>query len=410
MKKLLLFISVFTSISFTQNFDCTGGRYYTPVFSAIDSIKNVTYGNAATFSGPQSLECNIYMPSGDTETERPVIILAHGGSFISGDLNDPGTNTTCRWLARMGYVAISMEYRLVNLGEFATAGLSAEVFFMRHVYKSIHDQKAMIRFLRKSYAESSNPYKINPNVIIVGGFSAGAILAINNTYMDTPAKVPSTIILADDGGFEGASGNPGYSSIPQAVLNFCGALKDSVHLEAGDQPMMSIHGTADDIVPYGFGTAYAGPLAVTTVHGSASLHARALNVGVTNPFKTYVGAGHCAFWETPEQSDTTFQFVADFLQEQICVQNLFIENNDHGILYSVYPNPTSDELTIDIPGNEFDCSLEIINSIGQVVYTSTIPMHTNITNISLTNIEAGNYIVKLKSSNRTSTKKLVIVK
>ena len=63
---------------------------------------------------------DIYEPVGDTSALRPVVILAHAGDFLPPILNqspygskeDFAVAETCRQLARRGFVAISMEYRI----------------------------------------------------------------------------------------------------------------------------------------------------------------------------------------------------------------------------------------------------------------------------------------------------------
>src|SRR5690606_19261607 len=113
--------------------DCTGGRYYTEIFSTLDSAVNITYGQAPN---GQSLELDYWKPSGDMETNRPLIIMAHGGSFIGGSKEDLAIRMLCRMYARMGYVAVSMEYRLLTLDSvFMTSNL--ERTFLQHVYRSV---------------------------------------------------------------------------------------------------------------------------------------------------------------------------------------------------------------------------------------------------------------------------------
>ncbi len=64
---------------------CGGGRYISEVFTAIDSTAGVLYGNNTTFGGNnQDLFMDIYEPVGDTAPMRPAVVLAFGGSFITG--------------------------------------------------------------------------------------------------------------------------------------------------------------------------------------------------------------------------------------------------------------------------------------------------------------------------------------
>ena len=64
---------------------CNNGRYSTDVYSTYSVTSNITYGKNVTFSGTtQTLTLDFYEPTADTAHYRPLIIWAHGGSFISG--------------------------------------------------------------------------------------------------------------------------------------------------------------------------------------------------------------------------------------------------------------------------------------------------------------------------------------
>jgi len=404
MKKIFtIFVGLFAvSIAFGQ--DCTGGRYYTEIFSTLDSTMNTTYGIAP--SG-QSLEFDLWKPSGDAATDRPVIILAHGGSFIAGSKDDATIRALCRHFARMGYVAVSMEYRLLGLDSvFLSTNL--EKTFLNHVYRAVHDQMALVRYFRKNHSEG-NSLGINPNLIIVGGISAGALLSIHTTYMDDPAKLPALIDLGIDGGFYGASGNPGFSSVPQAVINYCGAIKDTLILEAGDQPFVSIHGTADDVVPYG--TDYARPMPgvdLTLISGSGDMKKRADHIGVPNPLHTYYGAGHCEFWNTAAKIDTTTQFVQNFLEQQICVAHLYQEELSNKLYVATYPNPTNSVLNVDLGFTSHDVNLQIINAQGTVVWTKKLAAGTQQVSIQeFEKLATGVYWLKIDAGDRNNVQKII---
>ena len=70
---------------------------------------------------------------------------------------------------------------------------------------------------------------------------------------------------------------------------------------------------------------------------------------------------------------------------------------------SIYPNPTKDNLTIETNTNT-EQRLEIINLIGQTVYTNIINRKTTINTSAFTN---GVYILKLSSDKETVVKKFV---
>ena len=58
---------------------------------------------------------DIYQPTGDNVTHRPLVILAHGGSFVNGTRSsDYPITALCADLAHKGYVTVSIDYRLID--------------------------------------------------------------------------------------------------------------------------------------------------------------------------------------------------------------------------------------------------------------------------------------------------------
>lgn len=336
---LSLCFAVFLSVHAQS--ECDGGRYQTAIFQQVNVSSDISYGQAVNSDNfTVDLLCDIYEPAGDNATNRPVVIMAHGGSFYAGNKTaDSSITYFCRELAKHGYLTVSMNYRLENpLNIFTSSDI--EKTFLEAVYRAVHDQKALIRFLRKSVAEQNNPYGIDPTRIIVGGNSAGAILSLHNAYLDEAAKVPSKIDTAALGGLEGDSGNPGYSSIPQAVVNLCGALGDSIWLESGDQPFVSLHGDQDDVVPHNTGVADPG-IPIMTVDGSASLKLRADNQGVNNSFYSLVGAGHSPQNGSSAYMDTVFTYARDFLADLVCNGSLNLTPIAESDQATPFPNPST---------------------------------------------------------------------
>lgn len=142
-------------------------------------------------------------------------------------------------------------------------------------------------------------------------------MALQTGYLDKASEVPAYIGLADLGGLEGNSGNPGYSSTVRGVINLCGALGRPAWIEPGNVPLVSLHGTADAVVPYGAGTV-GGGLPPQKVYGSSILHARATTVGIVNRLYTFKRAGHVPYSGGSAAAlaymDTTTRVVRDFLR------------------------------------------------------------------------------------------------
>ncbi|MEM6652199.1 MAG: hypothetical protein AAF582_06325, partial [Pseudomonadota bacterium] len=95
-------------------------RYIDPIFSAINVQTGIEFA--------PGLFLDIYMPAGDTATDRPVMIAASGGGFVVQDRTN--VEPIARAFAQRGYVAATMDYRVLaaqpmTADELAIAGVRA---------------------------------------------------------------------------------------------------------------------------------------------------------------------------------------------------------------------------------------------------------------------------------------------
>jgi poly(3-hydroxybutyrate) depolymerase len=282
-------------------------RYNSLVFSAVDVTRNIEYGSSVTQAGAtKQLTMDIYQPKDDTESNRPMIILAHGGGFQGGSKEDMQELAT--YFAQSGYVAASINYRLLDAAHSSDA-------MKRAVIDAVFDMKAAVRFMVKD-AETNNEYKINKNKIFVGGYSAGAFMSLHYAYMtsiDDLSLFESnglTDYVNANGGMSGNSGNDGYSDAIKGVINIAGALIKAEMVDANEPVLYSVHGTADDVVPYLQGDS-DGSGVIT--EGSGLIHPLADQVGLTNQLKAIDGGDHGVFFECDECQRGARQFVFDNL-------------------------------------------------------------------------------------------------
>ncbi|MGD1845167.1 MAG: alpha/beta hydrolase, partial [Salibacteraceae bacterium] len=249
MKKLYLFLCAMMAGTFTltAQTDCSNGRYGQELFSNVTVTSDIVYGNNLPLSNlAEDLMLDIYEPQGDTDNNRPLVIVAHGGSFVGGSKDGVDVVPICEDLAKRGFVVASISYRLgienLLLGPDSTDGAEA-------VIRGTHDGKAAVRFFRKDVAENNNTYRIDTDNIYFGGVSAGGFIALNVAYFDKDSEIPSYVDTSKpnvDGTAEGNSGNPGYSSEVKAIFNVAGAIADTNWMEAGDVPVISLHGDQDN--------------------------------------------------------------------------------------------------------------------------------------------------------------------
>lgn len=261
-------------------------RYRNQLFDEV----NVT---TVEYSDVHGLQMDIYTPAGDNETNRPLVILAHGGAFVYGDRQIGEMQHWCTRLAQRGYVAASISYRLAG----SVLDMLDTLSSMDVVLKAVGDGKAAVRWFRKS-AASGNPFNIDPNRIFAGGTSAGAVLYLHAAYMDDTLSLAPHIraLVRANGGLAGNGGNSGYPDEVSGIINLSGGLHRTSWLEAGEPPLVSAHGSLDGTVPFGCGDVFQGSLPgydLVDLCGSQELHNRAQQVGVESRFKVFPGADHC---------------------------------------------------------------------------------------------------------------------
>ena len=310
--------SLFLSSAGHAQSDCDGIRYrYTSAFENTSVSYDHPYGsNLNAFGVDEDLVFDFYEATGSMETDRPLIIIAHGGFFLAGSNDGADVVPLCEDLARMGYAVASISYRLgvANI-------LDLENELVRAVWRGVHDGRAAIRYFRQSALDEGNPWGIDPDRIFLGGVSAGGFIALHHAYVDQESEIPANIdqsLPGLGGGLEGLSGNPGVSSDVAGIFNICGALKDSDWIAAGDEPVVSVHGTADATVPFGSDMVSLMGFPVTQVDGSSVVHQQAEAVGLTHCFVSIEGADHVPHVTDAAAYDLTLSTVSGALSSWLC--------------------------------------------------------------------------------------------
>lgn len=397
---------------------CDGLRYIYNRFSE-DEVKMTTvqFGQNTDILGlPVNLMMDVYEPKMDEVTKRPLIIFAYGGAFISGSRQDVAD--ACRDFARKGFVAAGIDYRLYSI----FAGLPDSIDVLDAIVKATHDMKASVRFFRQD-AATVDQFHIDPDRIYVGGVSAGAITALHAAYLDDDDTLPTHFadILTENGGLEGESGNPDYSSIAQGIINLSGALYKHEWLDAGEGFLVSMHGTDDPIVPYLHGIATADinglPIPFVSLEGSGLINARATQLGVPNYLLSVAGGMHEDIYLDPSYEAFRIQYTLEgslFIYEQVCPGVAILPNAilevDKVPAVNIFPNPAASgqELTLQWPGAHPVRQVEVLGGMGRSLYSQPASGHQLLLNLS----EPGVYWVRVywqDDNLRPEVRKVVVV-
>src|SRR5690554_6494273 len=78
------------------------------------------------------------------------------------------------YLAKKGYVSVAIDYRVgLNMASMDPAEI------IKAAYRGIQDTKAAVRFIRAN----ADAFKINTDEIFLCGYSAGAIISLNQSLI-----------------------------------------------------------------------------------------------------------------------------------------------------------------------------------------------------------------------------------
>ncbi|MFT3933013.1 MAG: alpha/beta hydrolase [Chitinophagaceae bacterium] len=306
MNKLHVFLSiVIMATSVISRAQETPVIFKDFVFKNVTVRKNLLYRNSS-IAGVKEKYCqfDFYEPADDKNHRRPLIIWLHGGGFKFGKKTSGGIPLWGKTFAQRGYVCASINYRLSKkhpLKNFED--------LVEGCADAIEDLKQAIDYFKQHAAD----YGIDTNTIILGGNSAGGMIALQAAYSN-PGQIKAFVHKSDTTTETYDEQKP----IPvAAAINFWGAMFNLKWLQNAAVPIVSVHGKKDGIVPYDNKNG---------IYGSMAIRRAADSLQIPNAIKLYESYSH----ELQKHFNPLFagrpakkrwleagQFVADFLYKEV---------------------------------------------------------------------------------------------
>jgi len=252
------------------------------------SDPDIIYGIQRNFAGiDDTLLMDIYKPEGDTNCQRPLLILVHGGSWVAGSKNDPNIVFLAQEMARKGYVVAAINYRLgthktsnYSLYWACNTSISAPCAYIadsseivRAIYRGMQDTKGAVRFMK----ERSSIDSTDINNVFLAGESAGGFNVLAAAFLQNEMYKPDDCFLIPDaespdadlisclpsgysldrpdlGSVEGDLHTGSMNSSIKGVANFYGGMLDPTWIEtATEKPAMYLfHQGSDVVVDYNY--------------------------------------------------------------------------------------------------------------------------------------------------------------
>jgi pimeloyl-ACP methyl ester carboxylesterase len=200
----------------------------------------------------------------------------HGGGFRFGSRKAAGALFWCTGFARRGYLCASIDYRMT-----VKKTLTSFPALVKGCAIAVEDAREAVAYFKANYKR----WNIDTNRIILGGNSAGGIIALQAAYSRPADLAKLTGDTAQS--FAGDPGDGASSSLPggvAAVINFWGAMFETGWLNNARVPIVSVHGSNDHIVPPGRKGDH--------FFGSLSIHEKADSLSIPNRLKIFEGYSH----------------------------------------------------------------------------------------------------------------------
>ena len=242
-----------------SSFTARATSYLSPDFGT-QVTANLLYGTGAINNGAGTLDLYLdyYEPTDigvPVPATSPGILLIHGGSFIQGDKADLGFLANI--YASYGYRVLSINYRLAgDLPPLEPGPAQHAVDLPPEIHPAVNagykDSPTAMNWMLANAASLD----IDPCRGAIGGYSAGAGIALAEAYYDPPV-----------------------SRNPKAVLDFMGGLAggESVLTSTNLPPAFIVHDPADSVAPF---------------YWDANLAAKLTELGVYHEFWMPMGVGH----------------------------------------------------------------------------------------------------------------------
>ncbi len=301
--------------------------------------EGLAHNSSSTSPFAIPLKLDIYSPD-NSNSKRPLFMFIHGGGFNGGTKTKPEIVDMANYYASRGWVFVSVDYRTAEeLGKISGmtpenvqiyytgiapkewianaiegAENSDQVKQVTAMYMAQRDSKAALRWL----VANANTYKIDKDLITVGGASAGAITTIA-LGISNEEDFRDEIMTSDDATLSTTNLHATYDV--KSMVYFWGSnLKldvfemtyDLFRYDSKDPELFMAHGTAVDSV-----TPYTEALELQDIYDSLGVYSKLETILLPDGS----AAGHGA-WNGQVGGKGLSELTFDFLIER---QNISID-------------------------------------------------------------------------------------
>ena len=272
-------------------------RYTDIVFDSTNSHKDIVYKSTYhtkfltegedysidyNLTSPTDLKLNVYEPSGDSLAHRPLLIFVYGGGWIFGDRYQQ--EEAAIDYARRGYVTMTLDYTMMP-PDIAIEPPVPDPDYS--VYSWLMYNSSNDIYEAYSWAlQHSDVYRIDPDRVGLGGWSAGGVLVNTLGHMN---------VSPEPTGIKGILGISGV--LPAGLVN--------VPPLSGWRVFDADYHPASMFASYDEDTGYGG-----TANDHAADCEYLTSIGHDCTTVTFAGPGHLLWFDQPPVQDYAIDFFA----------------------------------------------------------------------------------------------------
>lgn len=283
--------------------------------SHAQSIEKASYEtHVYSIAAEESLELDLYLPSGKTPRTRPLVLFVHGGGFYTGTRKEENIHHFCDSLRMAGFVVANVSYRLYLKGQSFHCDQP-----IPNKVKAIASAAKDLRLATRWLLDRKDHFMIDASEVFVSGSSAGAEAVFEAVYASSDDAILATSDLPVGFRYKG-------------MLAFAGAALslDAITPDTAI-PTLMYHGSCDALVPYGTAIHHYCPESTPgalLLHGSWSVHQHLETMSAASVLVTTCGGKHgSAVWPIERDLPSIIAFLRSVVSGDLLSEHRVIPGN-----------------------------------------------------------------------------------
>ena len=199
-----------------------------------------------SYSTDASQKMDVYLPAGRNTDSTRLMILVHGGAWISGDKSDFASFIPVIQQKFPGYAIANINYRL----GFDTSAGQKDIAIIMACYRATQDASSALRYLM----HHAKIYHIDTTAVFLSGESAGGVTSLAEAYMSQQQWDALFPMIHQSLGAIKESGNELNASYQlKGIISMWGGILDTALISSNISkqiPVALIQSQSDEVIPY----------------------------------------------------------------------------------------------------------------------------------------------------------------